>query len=159
MWRELEKDEAIEVLNKYADMRNRFDCKDTFCYKHLRASIIHKIECHYFVYEDDVYTILIGFKFNQRTLRYTYIAYTIETFGDIDYYTKAFDIIGKKTYEYLKENNQTLEQNIDGMGIKHRIAEYLGGIESFLNMVKVGAKKNNITMNIDYENNIFEMVI
>ena len=159
MWKELNKDEEIEVLNRYADLRNKFDCKDTFCYKNLRASIIEKTDCHYFVYEDDIYTILIGFKYNHITLKYTYIAYAIEGFGDIEYYVKAFDIIGKKTYEYLKENNQVLEQNIDEMGIKHKIAEYLGGIESFLEMVKVGAEKNSITMNIYYDKNYFEMLL
>lgn len=155
MWRELKVTDID--LAEIGKLRNIYGCSENYSCRNIIHNIKNKNDCHYFYYEDSDYKILIGFKLDNKYNKITYISYSIGNFGDLEYYKKAFRIIAKKTREYLNEKNNTLIQRIKGMGESNKTAVFMGGIENFLEPIKVECEKEDITMEIDYENGFFEM--
>lgn len=156
MWRELKVDD--KDLEEISNLRNTYDCSQGFSRGIISHCIKDKRDCHYFYYKDNDYEILIGFSKRGTDDSIQYVAYSIGKFGDLEYYKKAFRIIAKKTREYLDEKNNTLIQNIKCMGIANKTAAFMGGIEAFLETAKPIYLSCGVEMNIDYENNFFEMI-
>lgn len=157
MWKKLTVNDTD--LERIANIRNISDCTASFDKSNIIHYINHKTDCNFYYYEDKDYEILIGFKIHNGFNKITYVSYAIGKFGDIDYYKQAFRIIGEKTREYLIEKNNTLIGQTEGMGEGNKTAAFLGGLQPFLELIKIEYDKCGVKVDIDYNNNFLEMSV
>jgi len=132
MWRELTIND--EKLAYYASLRNIYDCATSYNVDDLKHAL--NLGRKFYVYEDDTYTIVIGFKFNQRHQKSQYVCFVINGFGDETFYYEAFKIIGQKTKEYLIETNTELVLLWKGIEMANPMAVNAGSAEIFFNKIR-----------------------
>lgn len=95
MWKEIITDKDISTI---VSLRNSFGCTSDFS-KDLFKSIREiKKDCHYYYYKSDTIELIKGFCEIKEHI--FVLAYTIK--ANIKDYSKAFELMAKKTKEYIK---------------------------------------------------------
>ena len=106
MWREITVNDD-RALEKYTILRNSYGCSVNFTIEKVKFQINRLTDCHLFLYEDENFNAMVGFKLNPKTKKIIFVG--IATNADTNNYNKALTEIGNKIREYLIKENNILE--------------------------------------------------
>jgi len=107
MWKEIDVND-INALEKYTILRNSYGCSVNFTIEKVKFQINRLTDCHLFLYEDNKFTLMVGFKLNPRTKKIIFVGIAMGILKIKDY-PIALKLIGNKIREHLIEKNNVLE--------------------------------------------------
>lgn len=142
MWRLLSIDDP--KIEEYAQMRNDVGCTADFSADLMQRNMIRNKE--YFIYEDDTYTILLGFAYDHSFEMMQYIAFAIKP----KYNAESFRIIAEKTKEYLEEHQCDLVVHWESLMINKMAIDLESEID-LMDMIRVALRGVGLKTIRDYE--------
>ncbi len=112
MWKEIKSTDDINILNDFANIRNTYGCSQNFEGRIVRLNILNKINCSYWEFNDQKFTILLGFKKNNGTQKLQWMAFLIMNCIEYDL-PLAMKKLCEKTKEIMVELNLDLVNEYD----------------------------------------------